>query len=62
MVKFCVGSAQPREASEMKKYMKLASDKAVEVLCFPEGFLHSNSSFEQLSKLSEEYGIWVVTG
>lgn len=62
MRQFCVGSAQPKDESEMEKLVKLASDKGVEVICFPEGFLHCKDSLEKLSELSEEHGIWIVTG
>ena len=62
MGQFCVGSAQPRDESEMEKFMKLASSNDVEVLCFPEGFLSSHTSVVRISKLAEDYGIWVVTG
>ena len=58
---FSVGSAQPKDASEMEKFMKLASSNGVEVLCFPEGFLGKESVDEAL-KLAKDYGIWVVTG
>lgn len=59
---FFVGSAQPKDESEMEKFMKKASSKGVKVLCFPEGFLHCKGSVKKLSKLAEEYRICVVTG
>ncbi len=61
---FCVGSAQPkyRYEGEMRKYVKLASRKNIEVLCFPEWFLQSEKSVEKLSELTKEYKIWVVAG
>ncbi len=62
MADFCVGSAQPRDESEMEKFVKLASSEGVEVLCFPAGFLRSGRSVGNLSRLTEEYGVWVVSG
>jgi len=62
MRQFCVGSAQPKDESQMEKFMKMASNKSIEVLCFPEGFLSCRDSLGRLAKLTEEYGIWVVTG
>jgi predicted amidohydrolase len=52
--RFCVGSAQPKDESEMEIFMRLASNKDVNILCFPEGFLKS--------RLTKKYGMWVVTG
>ena len=62
MSEFCVGSAQPRNETEMEKFVRLALKRNVEVLCFPEGFLHSEKSVAKLSNLCKEYGIWTVTG
>lgn len=62
MKKFCVGSAQPKDESEMEKFMKLASSKGVEILCFPADFLQSEDSVENLCQLTRQYGIWVVSG
>lgn len=59
---FCVGSAQPKDESEMEKFVKLASNKGVEVLCFPAGFLQSGDSVGNVCRLTEEYGVWVVSG
>jgi len=62
LTEFCVGSAQPKNESEMERYMRLASSKGIEVLCFPEGFLDSHKSVEKLLELAKDCGIWVVTG
>ena len=62
MTEFRVGSAQPRNETEMGKFLRLASRRDVEVLCFPEGFLHTEKSVAKLSNLCKEYGIWTVTG
>ena len=62
MTEFCVGSAQPTNEREMKKFMELALSSGIEVLCFPEGFLHGSKLVEGLLKIAENYGIWVVTG
>lgn len=59
---FRVGSAQPKDESEKEGFVKLASNKGVEVLCFPAGFLQSEDSVRDLSRLAEEYGVWVVSG
>ena len=55
---FCVGSAQPKDESEMERFMKLANSNNVEVLCFPEWFIQSKDSVNKLSKLTKEYGFW----
>jgi predicted amidohydrolase len=60
--RFCVGSAQPKDESEMETFMRLASNKDVDIFCFPEGFLKSRASIERLSKLTKECGMWIVTG
>lgn len=62
MREFCVGSAQPKDESEMEKFVKLASCKGVEILCFPAGFLQSEDSVENLCRLTKQYGVWVVSG
>jgi predicted amidohydrolase len=58
----CVGSVQPRDESEMEQFVKSASHKGVEVLCFPAGFLQSEDSLERLCRLTRQYGVWVVSG